>query len=60
LEKESFEDYMATIQKLTNLAKERSNYMDRYQDNLTNWSRLHEEDTTLNGYLEELEVIVNE
>lgn len=42
---------MATIHKLTNLAKERSHYMDKYQDNLINWSRLPEEDTALNGYL---------
>ncbi len=60
LEKESFDNYMGTIQKLTNLAKDRNSYLDRYQENLTNWSRLHEEDSTLNDYLGELEIIVNE
>lgn len=49
---------MATIRKLTEVAKEKAKYMDQYQENLANWTRLPEEDVTLNGYLEELELII--
>lgn len=60
LERQSFENYMATIKKLTVVAMDRSRYNDIYQDNLANWTRLPEEDVILNGYLEELELIVPE
>jgi hypothetical protein len=60
LEKENFENYMATIKKLTAVAMDRTKYMEQYQENLANWTRLPEEDVMLNGYLEELEYIIPE
>jgi hypothetical protein len=42
LERDSFENYMATIKKLTTIAMDRTRYMETYQDNLNNWTRLPE------------------
>lgn len=43
---------------MTEVAKNQIKYLEKYQENLANWIRLPEEDSVLNGYLEELELII--
>lgn len=58
LEKSNFEAYMATIAKITELAKNREALTERYLENLSGWMRLAEDDPVINGHLGDLEVLI--
>jgi hypothetical protein len=58
LEKSNFEAYMATIVKITELAKNREALTERYLENLSGWTRVAEDDPVINCHLGDLEVLI--